>query len=206
MEKHKKLCKHLAATLFLAMGTLGCSGNRETRTLTSDHMKPTLLTGDKVVFDSSKPPERGDIVIFSSPHSFDPVLKSGVNSKSSRCRLKKIPIISSIPGLGHPACEQYVSRVIAVAGDSVRIDERGKVILNGDQLEEAYVGNQYCKVDANGDGQCRALNATVPKDHVLVLGDNRSNSWDGRYWPGGAFVPVVEIGGSAVSIHSQSTR
>ena len=23
----------------------------------------------------------------------------------------------------------------------------------------------------------------VPKDHFLVLGDNRSNSWDGRFWP-----------------------
>ena len=145
MEKHKKLSEHFAAAFFLAIGTLGCSGNRETRTLTSDHMRPTLLTGDKVVFDNSKPPERGDIVIFSSPHSFDPVLKSDVNSKSFRCRLNRLPIVSSIPDIDHPACEQYVLRVIAIEGDSVQVDQRGKVVLNGDQLEETYVGNQYCK-------------------------------------------------------------
>ena len=30
-----------------------------------------------------------------------------------------------------------------------------------------------------------------------VLGDNRANSWDGRFWPGGAFLPEKEIIGRA---------
>ena len=33
---------------------------------------------------------------------------------------------------------------------------------------------------------------------MLVLGDNRRNSWDGRFWPGGAFLPEQEIIGRAV--------
>ena len=33
---------------------------------------------------------------------------------------------------------------------------------------------------------------------MLVLGDNRRNSWDGRFWPGGAFLPEREIIGRAV--------
>jgi signal peptidase I len=33
---------------------------------------------------------------------------------------------------------------------------------------------------------------------VLVLGDNRANSWDGRFWPGGPFLPEAEIIGRAV--------
>jgi len=40
-------------------------------------------------------------------------------------------------------------------------------------------------------------NIKVPKDHFLVLGDNRSNSWDGRYWPGSKFLNKKEIIGKA---------
>jgi signal peptidase I len=32
---------------------------------------------------------------------------------------------------------------------------------------------------------------------VLVLGDNRANSWDSRFWPGGPFLPQTEIIGRA---------
>ena len=46
-------------------------------------------------------------------------------------------------------------------------------------------------------GPCRTLSATVPPGHVLVLGDNRGNSCDGRFWPGGAFLPEKEIIGRA---------
>ena len=40
-------------------------------------------------------------------------------------------------------------------------------------------------------------NIKVPQDHFLVLGDNRSNSWDGRYWPGSKFLHKKEIIGRA---------
>jgi len=40
-------------------------------------------------------------------------------------------------------------------------------------------------------------NIKVPEDHFLVLGDNRSNSWDGRYWPGSKFLHKKEIIGKA---------
>jgi signal peptidase I len=37
----------------------------------------------------------------------------------------------------------------------------------------------------------------VPQGHIVVLGDNRANSWDARFWPGGPFLPGNEIIGRA---------
>jgi len=78
----------------------------------------------------------------------------------------------------------------------VTVNPRGAVTVNGVALDEPYVTN-YCDVDDQGMSLCRTLNVTVPEGHVLVLGDNRANSWDGRYWPGGPFLPEDEIIGRA---------
>ena len=72
----------------------------------------------------------------------------------------------------------------------VFVDSKGKVSVNGVLTYEPYVSN-FCQ------DQCRTINRLVPQDHVLVLGDNRSNSWDGRFWPGGGFLPEEEIIGKA---------
>ena len=44
----------------------------------------------------------------------------------------------------------------------------------------------------------RRIKGEVPSGHVLVLGDNRANSWDGRYWPENGLLPEGEILGRAI--------
>jgi signal peptidase I len=134
--------------------------------------------------------------VFHSPHHFDPVLASSTSRNPLRCALVNLPVLGSLPGLASPACDAYIKRVVALPGERVVVDPRGKVTIDGQPLSEPWVRN-LCPVDPQGMGPCRTINAVVPPGHVLALGDNRANSWDGRFWPGGPFLPQREIIGRA---------
>ena len=172
----------------------------EARYIPSGSMLPGLQIQDRLLVEKityrSRQPQRGEIVVFHAPHHFDPVLRAGRDVGPLRCLVVNLPLINGIPGLQEPACDAYIKRVVAVPGDRVVINPRGQVQVNGRWLREPYVSN-YCPVDAQGMGPCRTLNAVVPPGHVLTLGDNRGNSWDGRFWPGGPFLPQGEIIGRA---------
>lgn len=173
----------------------------EARFIPSGSMLPGLQIQDRLLVEKltyrGRKPRRGEIVVFNSPYAFDPALRSTTSPPPFQCVLANIPLIGLIPGVSHPACDAYIKRVVAVAGDQVVVNPRGEVRVNGVDLDEPYVTN-YCPLDKRGMSLCRTLNATVPEGRVLVLGDNRSNSWDGRYWPGGAFLPEDQIIGRAV--------
>lgn len=173
----------------------------EARYIPSGSMLPGLQIQDRLLVEKltyrSRPPQRGEIVVFNSPYAFDPALKSPVRPSGLRCALVNLPLLGLIPGLGNPACDAYIKRVIAIGGDQVEVSPSGSVSLNGEAIDEPYVA-QACLVDQQGMSPCRTLNVTVPQGSVLVLGDNRRNSWDGRFWPGGAFLPEREIIGRAV--------
>lgn len=64
----------------------------------------------------------------------------------------------------------FVKRVIGLPGETVKF-ENGKVFIDGKELYEPYV----VKDDYNGLIE-------VPEDEYLLLGDNRPNSEDGRYF------------------------
>ena len=172
----------------------------EARFIPSGSMLPGLQINDRLLVEKLsyrfRKPRRGEIVVFNSPYAFDPALSSQSAPSGLRCVTANIPLIGLIPGLSHPACDAYIKRVVGVPGDQVVVNPRGEVTINGEALAEPYVSN-FCRVDEQGMSRCRTLNVTVPEGHVLVLGDNRSNSWDGRYWPGGPFVPDSEILGRA---------
>jgi len=68
--------------------------------------------------------------------------------------------------------KSYIKRVIAVAGDRVKIEE-GRVYVNGRRLRESYVPADY-----RDDRSYPEM--VVPKDTYFVLGDHRSSSSDSR--------------------------
>ncbi|GAB4286291.1 MAG: signal peptidase I [Coriobacteriia bacterium] len=81
-----------------------------------------------------------------------------------------------------------IKRVIAVEGQTVDIND-GTVYVDGVALDEPYT---YGAVTQPGDVP---LPIEVPEDHVWVMGDNRENSYDSR-WFGPQ--PLTSLKGKAV--------
>jgi len=172
----------------------------EARYIPSGSMLPGLQLQDRLLVEKltyhTRAPRRGEIVVFNAPQAFDPVLAAAGRPGPLQCLLVNLPLIGAIPGLQQPACDAFIKRVVGLPGERVVVDPRGRVSINGQALAEPYV-HHPCAVDRHGIGPCRPLDVVVPPGHVLVLGDNRANSWDGRFWPGGPFLPQREIIGRA---------
>ncbi len=85
----------------------------------------------------------------------------------------------------------YIKRIIAISGDTLKIED-GQVWLNGVKLNEKhYVVNTYTAIPKNGaflEGEI----LKVPKNHYFVLGDNRAISKDSRSY---GFIPLENIEG-----------
>jgi signal peptidase I len=78
----------------------------------------------------------------------------------------------------------FIKRVIGLSGDKVEL-RKGMLFINGKNQQESH----SMFADDNDFGP-----VTVPQDHLLMLGDNRPNSSDGRVW---GFLPLKNIVGKA---------
>lgn len=84
----------------------------------------------------------------------------------------------------HYVGQPIVKRVIAVGGQTVRIDyESSKVYVDGTALDEPYINE---KLMFRPGGKLTIEELTVPEGSVFVLGDNRNNSSDSRHCELGA--------------------
>jgi signal peptidase I len=134
----------------------------------SASMEPTLLIGQRVLvnrlaYDFSSP-HRGDIVVFHPPNS----LTCAVNVPATE------PCPRSNP---QPASQYFVKRVIGVPGDHLAISD-GHPVINGKPLwNEPYI------TQCVASGSCNFPHAiTVPPGEYFMLGDNRGDSDDSRFW------------------------
>ena len=175
----------------------------EPRYIPSGSMLPELQINDRLIIEKYsrryQDPKRGEIVVFNSPFAFDKellLLRKKPLPKNAYCFFMSFPPMSIIPGLRDPACDAYIKRVVALPGEIVRVNKFGEVFINNNKLDEPYISN-FCKGVFFED--CGSFDdVVVPQNNYLVLGDNRSNSWDGRYWPGGKFLNKKQIIGKAL--------
>jgi len=202
-KKFKNIFNEWFPLLLIASLITSCrSFVAEPRYIPSGSMLPELQINDRLIIEKYsrryKNPKRGEIVVFNSPFAFDKellFLRSKPLPKKGYCFFMSFPPMSIIPGLKDPACDAYIKRVVALPGEIVSVNKFGEVFINNKRLDEPYISN-FCKGLFFED--CGSFdNIVVPQNNYLVLGDNRSNSWDGRYWPGGKFLNNKEIIGKA---------
>lgn len=135
----------------------------------SASMNPTLQVGDRVMVDRVtyyfRKPRRGDIVVFRHPPS-NPAALNTTNPF-----YWPFEQIGETLHLTHRGTTPYVKRVVATEGETVEL-RKGILYVDGKQVNEKYV------VESSSDfGPVK-----VGKGMLFVMGDNRPNSYDSRYW------------------------
>lgn len=134
-------------------------------------MEPTLTPGDRILVEKvtkfSRGVQRGDVVVFDAAD------------------------VWTAPG----ATDEYVKRVIGIAGDRVVCcTADGRITVNGTAIPEPYLLEP---------GKTRTFDIVVQPERLWVLGDNREESADSsafRGAPGGGTVPERQVIGRVVAI------
>jgi signal peptidase I len=185
--------------LFLVLRTFALEAFR----IPSPSMEATLLPGDfvlvnKAIYGSRVPFTNTTLPAFSNPSRGD--------------------VIVFRPG--HDADRDWVKRLIGLPGDTVEMSDK-QLIVNGDSIAEPYA--QYLDgPDASHPGsawqcnymvhepgtECHPSRNTwgplvIPDGQYLVLGDNRDDSDDSRYW---GFVPRDAITGRPSFVYFSFAR
>lgn len=119
--------------------------------------------------------------------SMSPTLKPGQRLLATRVHRANVVRGDIVVVASAELGQMIIKRVIGEPGDQVIIDDRGCIRVNQIPLVEAYV--------ATPAGPAGAF--AVPRNHVLVLGDNRTHSSDSRGWRQ-PFRPTAEIQGRVI--------
>jgi signal peptidase I len=183
----------LALTVIVALGlalAVQASAVKPYR-IPSASMEPTLDIGQRVLVNRlshhlGSTPKVGDVVVFHPPVGADAQDCGDDESGGGTQR----PCSAPNPDMDDTT--NYIKRVVAVGGDTIAI-VRGHVIRNGVRAKEPFA------VPCRDSDSCDFPDAIrVPKDHVFVMGDNRPDSDDARYW---GPVPVDWVIGSAFATY-----
>jgi signal peptidase I len=144
-------------------------------------MEPTLLVGDFLLVNK---------MVYSRP--VYPLEKFILPRREIR---RQDIVVFKFP---QDLSRDFVKRVIALEGEKIEIKDK-QVFINDEPLSEPYKvhndrnifnrENYYHYDDLIRDNFGPVV---VPKGHLFVMGDNRDNSLDSRYW---SFLPVEYVKG-----------
>jgi signal peptidase I len=123
----------------------------------SASMENTLLIGDHILVNKS---------IY-----FDPIPKLGISLFPRRDPQRGDIMVFKYPG---DPTKDYIKRLIGVGRDTVTV-RRPNVLIDGQMRDEPYA--VYIREFTKKDGDYH-----VPEGRYFMMGDNRDNSEDSRFW------------------------
>ena len=145
----------------------------EIRWIPSASMRPTLLEGDRIFVERFSrfftEPKRGDVMIFYPPQE---ELKTDAMSVFRRLIGIKCTDIA------------YIKRVVGMPGDKFEVvefpDGHYQVYINDKPLKEPYIMSPDDYTPCTAEMYCGPME--IPEGQYFMMGDNRGNSQDSRYW------------------------
>jgi signal peptidase I len=137
----------------------------------SESMEPTLDVGQRVLVNrflyNFSDPGVGDIVVFHPPLGAERGNQCGVQRPAGSACPKPTPEQADV---------NFIKRIVAGPGDKLRI-ENGQPVVNGVKASEDFI--RPCQPG----GECNLpTEITIPPDHYFMMGDNRGQSDDSRFW------------------------
>lgn len=161
-------------------------------------MTPTAIDGDKLIIQRTvmfeKDLENGDIITFIAPDEMpttDEVTTYTLESDEAVAtyydREGVEAFMFDFLSIGKTS---YIKRVIGVAGDHVYIDESGEVYVNDILQDEPYINDGTTSLNGH------YTDVIVPEGYIYVMGDNRLNSIDSRFF---GCIPINKVDGYVIT-------